>query len=696
MLAKVEVDYRSNLESHHICLLHDKLILYKAVFRHVKYVGLIIVPETLRRLIFNHYHAGPSGGHMGVYKTLFRIRMRFWWPGIRNDIKLWVKTCGQCVAYDVWRNRKSEMYFSWPVTTPFYIMHLDLWMPGKLVDNDGNTLQLLNCMCDLTQFVISILVSDARAEVLAKLFMEQVVFSFGMVAVVVVDADSKFLSVFKDMCEKLDFIFWPLARGNHKGNSVEKYHRFLNKTQTIVSAEVGTHHSFVENCKTSQYAWNSAPIDDTDIPRSLAAVGRHFKFPLDVKLSPNPTLNDEDQSALYIYLRDVSIDSNFASSVLQVLIEERRTAHRDRWNSNRAAKSFHVGDVVKAHVQVNSNLNKGVVGKLSYQGRGPFQIKEILEANSYLVQRYNYPDGPTRKYKGSELYLLPPSIFPANPVDTVDQRYLNFQNAPILSPLKRPLQIDLYNEKFFPENSKHISNPSKDNPSCTIDHATFLPHTLAPSMPTTDSLFDSIDAIPPSVEPSDNFPSPLPLPTDMNVSDKDLFFIQFTPSGTMRRKWYLIQIDIESTLELNPKYASNGELWCIFLARHPDDHKKSDEFSRWWPEWHRYTRCKTTNDIIYGDRILIRPTTIPCKDRFIQWSTLLSINGPDPVTLVGPFTFEPIDEYNRVRCKVHYDHWASLITTCAVHGILPPTVGAKVTHKITSCRPCTHKKSKKT
>ena len=60
--------------------------------------------------------------------------------------------------------------------------------------------------------------------------MEQVVLSFGMVLVVVVDADSKFLNLFQDMCQRQDFIFLPLARGNHKGNSVEKYHRFLNKT----------------------------------------------------------------------------------------------------------------------------------------------------------------------------------------------------------------------------------------------------------------------------------------------------------------------------------------------------------------------------------------------------------------------------------------------------------------------------------
>ena len=108
-------------------------------------------------------------------------------------------------------------------------MHVDLWMPGKLVNDHGETLQLMNCMCDLIQFVISILVNEAISETLAKLFMEQVVLSFGMVAVIVVDADSKFLGVFQAMCTALDIELWPLARGNHKGLLVEKYHRFLNQ-----------------------------------------------------------------------------------------------------------------------------------------------------------------------------------------------------------------------------------------------------------------------------------------------------------------------------------------------------------------------------------------------------------------------------------------------------------------------------------
>ena len=138
---------------------------------------------------------------MGEYKTLYRICIRFYWPYMRADIKNWVKSCAHCCAYDVWRNGKSELYFSWPVTTLFYIMHVDLWAPGHLVDKNGCTLQDMNYMCDLTQFIVSSLVEDATSTILAQLFMETVILNFG--TVVALNADSKFLGNFKAMCSIL-------------------------------------------------------------------------------------------------------------------------------------------------------------------------------------------------------------------------------------------------------------------------------------------------------------------------------------------------------------------------------------------------------------------------------------------------------------------------------------------------------------
>ena len=312
--------FREHLLANRITFRNDRLLVFKPIPMTSRAVSLIIVPTNLRRIVFEHYHGSPSGGHMGEYKTLYRLRLRFLWPGMRRDIKSWVRSCAQCVAANNWRSRRSELYFSWPVTVPFWIMHIDLWSPGTVTDQDGFC-YLLNCMCDLTQFVISIPVADTTAVNLAELFVEQVILTYGMCAVIVVDDGSNFKGVFESMCKILDITLWTLARGNHKGNSVERFHRFLNKTQTIAGASVGTHCIFRRNAKLSAYAWNSAPIDDTDIVRSIPAIGREFRFPLDTKLCDKPTINIGN-SGLYEYLREVSTDSQFATGVLQILIEE--------------------------------------------------------------------------------------------------------------------------------------------------------------------------------------------------------------------------------------------------------------------------------------------------------------------------------------------------------------------------------------
>ena len=86
-------------------------------------------------------------------------------------------------------------------------MHVDLWIPGYLVNEKSQTLKLMNAMCNLTQVVFSNKVKDTTLEYLAQLLMEYAVLSFDMVAVVVVDADSKFLHLFQAMCIALNIMF---------------------------------------------------------------------------------------------------------------------------------------------------------------------------------------------------------------------------------------------------------------------------------------------------------------------------------------------------------------------------------------------------------------------------------------------------------------------------------------------------------
>ena len=370
-------------------LLGDKLLLFKAMSMGSKIISLSIVPTSLRRTPFDHYCGGPSGAHMGEYKTLYCIWIQFFWPGLREEIKKWVAAYSHCVSYNVRRTRASELHFSWPVTVPFWIIHVDLWSPGLTEDSSGQKIYLLNCMCDLTRCIVSSITTSTDSSTFAQIFMSEVVLSFGMCSMVVIDDGSTFKSVFILMCTELKTNFWCLSRGNHRGNSVERYHRFRNKTQAIAGTDRGTHFVILQTAKTSQYAWNNAPIDNTDIARSEAAIGPKLRFLLDVELSPTPNLNNVHNIALFSYLHNVYTDSNFALSVLQILIKDRRNAHMDRYNKDKLICNLKVGDVVKAHVKVNSVASKGFVSKLSYKAKEPLVITADLGNNSFEVQSYD-------------------------------------------------------------------------------------------------------------------------------------------------------------------------------------------------------------------------------------------------------------------------------------------------------------------
>ena len=80
------------------------------------------------------------------------------------------------------------------------------------------------------------------------------------------------------MREHLKLTYWCISQGNHKGNTAEKHLRFLNKNQTITSTDRGSHDKFIQNTKTRQYVWNSAPIDDTDIIVSLPQLEENLYF----------------------------------------------------------------------------------------------------------------------------------------------------------------------------------------------------------------------------------------------------------------------------------------------------------------------------------------------------------------------------------------------------------------------------------
>ena len=210
--------------------------------------------------------------------------------------------------------------FSWSVSSPFAILHVDLWMPGHHTDEYGN-MDLINSMCDMIQFVVVVPVPDENSATLASYFMQYVLIKFGLCHLVVLNDCTSFKRYFIAMCQALNINYDILAKRNHKGLSVEHFYHFLNKSVTIAAEERGTANIFVPAGITAGYAWNSVPIDGTDILRSIPAIGRKLKFPLDINLNAMSKLVQNNANAVLEYLKLTDSSRSFSSSILKILLK---------------------------------------------------------------------------------------------------------------------------------------------------------------------------------------------------------------------------------------------------------------------------------------------------------------------------------------------------------------------------------------
>lgn len=255
--------------------------------------------------------------------------------------------------------------------------------------------------------------------------------------------------------------------------------------------------------------------------------------------------------------------------------------------------------------------------------------------------------------------------------------YIDCKNAPSVSPLLKLMRVKLYNDKWIqcPNNRIQTRSDHINLSSSQLDAIAFAPSN---AIPTVADLHVDGD-VPTIIEPTVDHLPPLLDPAELHKSiirsRNKLFFIKYTPNATMMNRWFLIQIDLESSASLHNDYAVQSLYYCTLLAKHPSDKRLSDEFSCWWPNWYRYSRDYVSNDIVFGDRILFRPNMAPHSIKYIQWADEVILH-PASNILSGPFDFESISSSNRTRNKIEGIRWRNLHDKCTGDGILPPTTGS--------------------
>lgn len=158
----------------------------------------IVIPLSMRYQILQPCHDSKLGAHLGFFKTLGRIRSRFYWPNMQRDIRNYVFSCEFCNKRKFRRHPKFGKMGRVQGKFPFDIIGVDILGPLKKSHNGNKYIVVF--IDYFTKLVEAFAIPDMEAKTIAQLLLNEVVFRYGAPSQILSDKGSQFTSqLLKDL-----------------------------------------------------------------------------------------------------------------------------------------------------------------------------------------------------------------------------------------------------------------------------------------------------------------------------------------------------------------------------------------------------------------------------------------------------------------------------------------------------------------
>ena len=135
-----------------------------------------IIPEALREEVLTNLHEGALGGHLGIDKTLARLKNRFYWPGHYNDVCAWCQKCGICAARKSPSPKAHAPLTSIKVGYPMQLVAMDI--VGPFPESPAGNTHILVVADYFTRWTEAYLIPNREATTVASKLTDEGVFPF--------------------------------------------------------------------------------------------------------------------------------------------------------------------------------------------------------------------------------------------------------------------------------------------------------------------------------------------------------------------------------------------------------------------------------------------------------------------------------------------------------------------------------------
>ena len=161
-----------------LCLEMESSIENGWIFQETDVTKLqMLLPQKLILDVLKSLHDHPTSAHLGVTKTLLKVRDRFYWPGQRRDVEDWCRTCQECSS----RKSPSRHYRAKMSTdstgNPLQRVAMDILGPLPVTERQNKYVLVISDY--FTKWADALPLPNMEAETVAREFVRHFVCLFG-------------------------------------------------------------------------------------------------------------------------------------------------------------------------------------------------------------------------------------------------------------------------------------------------------------------------------------------------------------------------------------------------------------------------------------------------------------------------------------------------------------------------------------
>ena len=340
----------------------------------------LYVPQgKLRLLVLKEEHDSPIAGHRGEKTTIAAVSKRYYWPGMKDEVAHFVKTCVKCQMNRASYQKQAGLLQPLPIPPgPWHSISMDFITSLPESQGYDAIFVMVDRFSKLAHMVPT--VGTATALETAKLFLNAWWKHHGLPKVIVSDRDPKFTSAFwrhffRKVGTKLTFstAFHPQTDGQ-----TERVNGVLNQyLRNFVSAD---QRDWADYVSLAEFSYNAATHSATKQSPFKVAYGVDPLQPTDLALEGAHSTLEFNQDG-----EDLAKKREQVLEKTKLLLEKAQKRYEKQVNAGRREVEYEVGQKVLLNVK-NFTMPEGLTPKFMSKFAGPFPIVERMFKDVYKLE----------------------------------------------------------------------------------------------------------------------------------------------------------------------------------------------------------------------------------------------------------------------------------------------------------------------